>query len=57
LCHPPEWDHITGRRALAERGPIVHEVPALLEKVATTVGGLDALLMVWARAYSTTWFG
>src|SRR6185369_13942017 len=27
--------------ALAERGPIVHEVPALFEQVAAPVGGLD----------------
>src|SRR4051812_4480070 len=31
-CHPP---------ALAERGPILHELPALFEKVASAVGGLD----------------
>ena len=33
-CHP---------RALAERGPIVHEVTALLEKVAPAIGGLDRI--------------
>jgi hypothetical protein len=29
------------RPALAERGPIIHKVPALLEKVAAPISGLD----------------
>ena len=32
------------RPALAERGPIIHEVPALLEKVAAPIGGLDRVV-------------
>ena len=28
-------------RAPAELSPVVHEVPALLEKVTTSIGGLD----------------
>ena len=43
MCHSPECDHRVRRRAGAERGPIVHELPALLEKVAAPIGGLDRI--------------
>ena len=33
-CHP---------RALAERGPIVHELPALFEKIAAPIGSFDRI--------------
>ncbi len=38
---PTEDDNSARTRAPAELSPIVHKVPALLEKVAASVGGLD----------------
>ena len=41
---PPDGvRHRHPHRALAERGPIVHEVTALLEKIAAPIGGFDRI--------------